>query len=90
MKSTSWIMAAAAAGLLSLGVSGASAAPLGSSLGDVKSATQGASSVEQVRTVCHWHRGHRHCRWVEPVYSYYYAPRPAFSFYYGPRYRRYY
>lgn len=90
MKTTSWIVASAAAGLLTLGISGANAAPLGANVGDIKAAAQESSVVEQVAQRCWWHRGHRHCRWVPPVYSYYYAPRPAFSFYYGPRYRRYY
>jgi hypothetical protein len=92
MRRTSWVVAALAAGFVGLASGGASAAPLGSNHASVKSAGQEVSGAEQVAYRCWWHRGHRHCRWVEPSYRhyYYYAPRPYYSFYFGPRYRRWY
>lgn len=90
MRTTSWIVAAVAAGLVSLAAGSAGAAPLASNHADIKATAKDASAAETVTYRCWWHRGHRHCRYVEPSYRYYYAPRPAFSFYYGPRYRRWY
>ena len=89
MRITASLITSATFGLLALVATGASAAPLGQSLADLKAAANTTTAVEPVRYRCWWHRGHRHCGHVAPIYSYYYA-RPVVSLYYGPRYRRWY
>lgn len=60
------------------GLSGvAHAAPLGG-LGDTGAAikTEAGSAIDNVRWVCWWHRGHRHCGWTRPRHLGFYAIPP--------------